>query len=138
MIVNVLYPKSVCNSCVLYLYVNDAVTISVIITGVPEPVHVCVLLARVRNKHTVVLETNMEAALLRGRGRKGGRGRRRGRGKEVEGAGFYLLTVVVPAPQLFVRVSIDVCVLPTHIAITCPPYVTLMDERGKVLDLILD
>jgi hypothetical protein len=69
LIVNALYPKRRVTVVCLYLYVNDAVAISVIITGVPEPVPVCVLLARVRNKHTVVLETNMEAALLWGRER---------------------------------------------------------------------
>lgn len=45
---------------VTYIYVNNAITVCIIITGVTQPVPVRILLARVWHKHTVVLETTQQ------------------------------------------------------------------------------
>lgn len=45
-----------------YVLVNDAVVVRIIVTGITQPVSVCVLLARVWNEHAVVLETAQHTA----------------------------------------------------------------------------
>lgn len=45
---------------VTHVYVNNAIAVCIIITGVTQPVPVCILLARVWHKHTVILETEKE------------------------------------------------------------------------------
>lgn len=43
----------------------------------------------------------------------------------------YLLTVVVPALEIIVRICVNICVLSTHVAITCPTNTTLTHTHKK-------
>lgn len=45
-----------------YIFVNDAIVVRVLVTGVTHPVSVCVLLPRVWNKYAVVLQTTQHTA----------------------------------------------------------------------------
>lgn len=41
----------------------------------------------------------------------------------------YLAALLVRAAQLFIRDSVNVCILPTDVAIPCPPHKALEESR---------
>lgn len=103
-----------------YIFIDDSITVCVMIAGITRPVPVCVLLAGVRGVHTVVLETakqNSENTFYAF--------------NQDERLKKYLFTIVVSALELVVRIPINICVLPTHIAITGPTNSTLTPEQRK-------
>lgn len=71
-----------------HVCVDDAVIVCVIVTGITQPVSVCVLLPGVWNEHAVVLETARHTAVHAARSQPGGDYRR----KQVPGCTFGLCT----------------------------------------------
>lgn len=98
-----------------YIFVNDAIVVRVLITGVTHPVSVRVLLPRVWNKYAVVLETTQHTSSQAVRSKACGD----------SGWKQYLLAGFVSAMGILVRISINICILTTLIAIARPPNATL-------------
>lgn len=104
-----------------HIFVNDAIVVRVLITGVSHPVSIRVLLPRVWNKYAVVLATTQHTSFHAVRSKACGDSRWK----------QYLLAGLVSAMEILVWITINICVLTTLIAIARPPNATLTHTHTK-------
>lgn len=111
-----------------HVVIIDAVVVSVVVTGVAHPVPVGVLLARVWHEHAVILKSQQNTSP------------NASQAFSVFETSFsdvsHLPAAAVAAREFDVGVSVNVCVLSTHVAIACPAntalaYTHVHGENGK-------